>query len=169
MSCPIDPGDWKKVEKFKTRRNVPHAVRALDYHHEEAKKSGSDSYNDKGFFSLLLLALVDAEYIFLWIDCGSSGSSSDTQIFNGSDLREKIKDGTLGLLQLQDLQRQDGGGECIWNIIEEIQGTTGHHGSKAKGCQRHCLCMCGVAQRDLRWDLPISPFQDNPIIPITFI
>ena len=29
---------------------------------------------------------------------------------------------------------------------EQIQGTTGHHGAKAKGCQRHCFKMCGVAQ-----------------------
>ena len=49
--------------------------------------------------------------------------------------------------QLQDLQRQEGGGECVWNIIEQIQVTTGHHGAKFKGCQRHCFYMCGVAQQ----------------------
>ena len=54
-------------------------------------------YNYKGFFFLVLLALVDAEYRFLWINCGSSGSCSDAQIFNRSLLREKIKDGSLGL------------------------------------------------------------------------
>ena len=32
--------------------------------------------------------------------------------------------------KLQDLQRHVGSGECV----------------KAKGCQRHCLDMCGVAQ-----------------------
>ena len=47
--------------------------------------------------------------------------------------------------QLQDLQRQVGGGECIWNISEQIQGTTEHYGTKAKGCfcQRH-IDKCGV-------------------------
>ena len=49
-------------------------------------------------FSLVLLAVVDAEYRFLWIDCGSSGSCSDAQIFNRTALREKIRDcGSLGL------------------------------------------------------------------------
>ena len=33
----------------------------------------------------------------MWIDCGSSGSCSDAQIFNRSLLQEKIEDGTLGL------------------------------------------------------------------------
>ena len=34
---------------------------------------------------------------FWWIDCGSSGSCSDAQIFNRGDLRARIKDGSLGL------------------------------------------------------------------------
>ena len=41
--------------------------------------------------------------------------------------------------KLQDPQRQEAGGECIWNISEQIQGITGHHGAKADGCQRHYL------------------------------
>ena len=45
----------------------------------------------------MLLTLVNAEYRFMWIDCGLSGSCSDEQIFNRSDLREKIEDGSLGL------------------------------------------------------------------------
>ena len=47
-------------------------------------------------FSLVLLALVDAEFGFLWVDVGSSESLSDAQIFNHSKLKEKIEDGTLG-------------------------------------------------------------------------
>ena len=35
--------------------------------------------------------------------------------------------------KLQDLHRQEGSGECYWNI-EHIHGTTGHNRAKAKGC-----------------------------------
>ena len=72
-------------EKFRTRWNVPHAVGAIYETHvtmKKPKKSGSDYYNYKGFFSLVLLALVNTEYRIFWIDVGSSGSSSDAQIFN---------------------------------------------------------------------------------------
>ena len=57
---------------------------------------GKHIANYKDFFSLVLLALVDAEYICIWIDCGSSGLCSDAQIFNRSLLREKQEDGTFG-------------------------------------------------------------------------
>ena len=53
-------------------------------------------YNYKDLFYLVLLALVDKEYRFFWVNVGSSGSSSDAQIFTRSDLKEKIKDGTFG-------------------------------------------------------------------------
>ena len=33
----------------------------------------------------------------------------------------------------------------FWNISKQVQGTTGHHGAKAKGCQGHCFYNCDVA------------------------
>ena len=48
-------------------------------------------------FSMLLLALVDAEYKFLWVNVGSSGCSSDAQIFNYIKLKRRIENDTLGL------------------------------------------------------------------------
>ena len=46
---------------------------------------------------------MDAEYRFLWIDCASSGSCLDAQIFNRSEPREMIEDGTLGLPAIEPL------------------------------------------------------------------
>ena len=40
---------------------------------------------------------MDAEYKFLWVYVGASGSSSDAQIFNCSKLKRRIENGTLGL------------------------------------------------------------------------
>ena len=84
---------------FRNRWNVLNGVRAIDGKHmikKKPKKSSSDYYNYKGFFSPILLALVNAEYKFLWIDSGSNDSCSDVQIFNKSVLR-KIEEGSLGL------------------------------------------------------------------------
>ena len=79
---------------------MPHTVGAIDGKHiamKKPKETGSDYDNYNGFFSIVLLALMDTEYRFLWIDCGSSGTGSDAQIFNRGDLRAKIEDGSLGL------------------------------------------------------------------------
>ena len=77
-----------------------HAVSALDGKHiaiKKPKKSGSEYFNYKGYFSLVLLGLVNADYKFLWVNAGASGSSSDAQIFNRSKLKRRIDNGTLGL------------------------------------------------------------------------
>ena len=101
LMCPTDPEDWKKIEeRFRNRWNVPHAVGALDGNHiaiKKPKKSGSEYFNYKGYFSLVLLALVDADYKYLWVNMEASGSSSDAQIFNHSKLKKRIENGTLGL------------------------------------------------------------------------
>ena len=77
-----------------------HAVGALDGKHivvKKPKKSGSEYIKYKGYFSVVLLALVNADYKFLWVNVGASGSSSDAQIFNRSKLKRRIENGTLGL------------------------------------------------------------------------
>ena len=78
-------------EKFRNRWNVPQAVGALVGKHiaiKCPKKSGSEYFNYKGYFSLILLALVDAGYKFLWVNVGVSDSLSDAQIFNCSKLKK---------------------------------------------------------------------------------
>ena len=84
---------------IRNRRNVSYAVSALDGKHiaiKKPKKSGSEYFNYKGYFSLVLLALVDAEYKFLWVKVGASGSS-DVQIFKCSKLQRRIENRTCGL------------------------------------------------------------------------
>ena len=46
---------------------------------------------------MVLLALVDADYKFLWVNLGATVSLSDAQIFNYSKLKRRIENGTLGL------------------------------------------------------------------------
>lgn len=59
--------------------------------------SGSQYYNYKNSFSIILLALVDAQYRFLFIDVGSEGRCSDGGVFRESYLNQAMQRNTLGL------------------------------------------------------------------------
>ena len=72
-------------------------IRWKTHCYQEAQKSGGEYFNYKGYFCLVLLALVDADYMFLWVNVGASGASSDAQIFNRSKLKRRIENGTLRL------------------------------------------------------------------------
>ena len=43
-----------------------------------------------------MLALVDGQYKFRWVDVGTAGSCSDAQIFNACQLKRRIEDGRIG-------------------------------------------------------------------------
>ena len=77
---------------------MPHTLGTMDGKHVAINKpamSGSLYNNYKGFFSLNILALVDADYKFIWADVGHYSSNSSSQLFLDCDLRQHLEDGTL--------------------------------------------------------------------------
>ena len=81
MKCPTTAEEWRAIsDKFAERCNFPHTCGTLDGKHVNCKcppNSGSLYYNHKGFYSVVLMALVDADYKFIWVDIGGMGSDPD--------------------------------------------------------------------------------------------
>ncbi|PNF15727.1 hypothetical protein B7P43_G12463 [Cryptotermes secundus] len=65
---------------FEERWNFPHCLGAMDGKHitiTPPSGSGSELYNYKGRYSVVLLAIVNANYQFLMCDFGTNGRISD--------------------------------------------------------------------------------------------
>jgi len=101
---------WRAVaQRFETKWNVPHALGAIDGKHfriKKPRKSGSLYYNYKKFYSVLLLAVVDADYKFMYADIGGLGHQSDCQLYNNSSLAYGIEHGHLNLPPSEPLPNQ---------------------------------------------------------------
>lgn len=72
------------ADEFYRKWNFPNAIGCLDGKHVRVRcpdATGSIYYNYKDFFSVVLLALVDANYKFIAIDVGSFGREGDAGEF----------------------------------------------------------------------------------------
>ncbi|XP_003723527.1 uncharacterized protein LOC100890618 [Strongylocentrotus purpuratus] len=67
--------------------------------------SGSIFYNYNGFYSIVLMALVDAKYIFLWIDVGYE--TYDAELFNSCELKQRLDSEPLGVSLPEPMSSDD--------------------------------------------------------------
>ena len=111
LQMPTTLEGWlSTAEEFEKRWNLPHCVGAIDGKHVRIwcpANGVSANYNYKQFHSLILLAVVDANYAFTYIDIGGKGASGDAQIWNDTLLKREIQEGNLKLSPPKPLPGDD--------------------------------------------------------------
>lgn len=101
MALPNIPDEWLQIASgFEQKANFPHCIGAVDGKHIRVKKpanSGSLYFNYKEYFSIVLLAIVDSDYRFIFVNVGSYGKECDSSIFKETAFWKKMVQGTLNL------------------------------------------------------------------------
>lgn len=99
LQFPSTDSEWMNiVEDFKKYWNVENCLGALDGKHiatKQPENSGSYFYNYKGFFSVVLFAIVNANYEFIYVHCGTNGRVSDGGVLMETDFGELLESGQL--------------------------------------------------------------------------
>jgi len=88
------------ADDFELKWNFPLCVGSMDGKHvviEAPNLSGSEFYNYKGTFSIVLFAIVDATYNFIYVNIGCQGRISDGGIFKGTGFQKLLENTTLNL------------------------------------------------------------------------
>jgi len=67
------------------------------------KNSGSMFFNYKQYYSIVLMAVADANYRFVMIDVGSYGKDSDGSVLCNTQFYQRLENGTLKLPKLSNL------------------------------------------------------------------
>ncbi|CAG9560773.1 unnamed protein product [Danaus chrysippus] len=92
---------WQSIaSNFESIANFPHCVGAVDGKHIRLTcpfDSGSMYFNYKDYFSIVLMAVADTKYRFVYVDVGSYGKECDSSIFKRSKLWKSIDSGSSPL------------------------------------------------------------------------
>nr|XP_034192484.1 uncharacterized protein LOC117609861 isoform X1 [Osmia lignaria]XP_034192485.1 uncharacterized protein LOC117609861 isoform X1 [Osmia lignaria]XP_034192486.1 uncharacterized protein LOC117609861 isoform X1 [Osmia lignaria]XP_034192487.1 uncharacterized protein LOC117609861 isoform X1 [Osmia lignaria]XP_034192488.1 uncharacterized protein LOC117609861 isoform X1 [Osmia lignaria]XP_034192489.1 uncharacterized protein LOC117609861 isoform X1 [Osmia lignaria] len=101
IQIPKTGTEWLKIaQQYNDTWNFPHCIGSIDGKHisiQSPKHSGSDYINYKGFFSVVLLSVVDANYNFLFVDVGCQGRISDGGVFSNSSLYRAMEEKKLNI------------------------------------------------------------------------
>lgn len=108
LQLPETENEWLAVAKeFEENWNFPHAIGAMDGKHvclQAPLNSGTEFYNYKHFSSIVLLALVDANYNFMYVNVGCQGRISDGGVFKNTSLYRNLENKSLNLPKPEILQ-----------------------------------------------------------------
>lgn len=93
--------EWECIaQQFNKQWNLHNCIGAMDGKHimiRPPANSGSFYYNYKHRFSIVLLAVVDADYKFIYVDIGCNGRISDGGVFRECSLTKALEEKSLNI------------------------------------------------------------------------
>jgi len=120
MPVPTNEIWLNTAEGFYETANFPNCLGAVDGKHIRIispQHSGTDFFNYKKFFSIVLMALVDSNYCFLTVDVGAYGREGDSNIFKRSPLGQQLYDNKLNVPGVRKLPNDDNGEAQLFVIV----------------------------------------------------
>jgi hypothetical protein len=101
VKTPTSAEEWVAVaDEYRSKWKFDHCLGALDGKHvvlQSPANIGTEFYYYKGHFSIVLMALVDANCSFLYVDVGCQGKISDGGVFKNCELWKNIENKQSGL------------------------------------------------------------------------
>ncbi|KAG5876832.1 hypothetical protein JTB14_014161 [Gonioctena quinquepunctata] len=139
---PKNEKEWDDVAKrYYYKWNYPNCIVALDGKHvvlQAPANSGSLYYNYKGSFRIVLMALCDADYNFLYVDVGVQGRECDAGVFLGTDLYAAVEQNTLQIPPKRVLPGRN---------VDKPFSSSKTYVSATRNIKRHTLLLMYLIQR----------------------
>ncbi|XP_044160431.1 protein ALP1-like [Bufo gargarizans] len=102
---------WSEIaEKYWDICQFPNCIGAVDGKHIRIitpQGTGSEFHNYKKYFSIILMAIADAEYRFVAVDVGAYGRTNDSMVFKNSYMGRSLYNREFDFPQPQPLPGTD--------------------------------------------------------------
>lgn len=93
--------EWKRIANdFYKKWNFPNCLGCIDGKHIRIKcpkETGSQYFNYKGYFSIVLQGISDANYKFIAVEVGAYGKQSDGGTFSDSNVYQRLETNTFNI------------------------------------------------------------------------
>lgn len=110
---PPSSEEWLQISNmFEERANFPNCVGSIDGKHIRVINpwgSTSEYFNYKKYYSVVLMAVVDTNYSFRFIDVGAYGHEGDSNVLKSTQLGKLIYNKSLNLPKSAPLKNDPSG------------------------------------------------------------
>lgn len=101
LQLPSNALEWKLIaDNYNKRWNFPHCIGALDGKHvviQKPENTVREFHNYKGMDSIVLMAIADANYCFIYVNVGCQGRISDGGVFKNTSFYKNMEKNELSL------------------------------------------------------------------------